>query len=99
MASAKSPKNTKNFEDALARLERIAAELEAGELTLEKSLDKFAEGIELARFCNTTLDEARGRVELLLGADKGGKDGPIESKPFFEDGQDGRRPDDDRLPF
>ena len=41
-------------------------------------------GMELARLCNATLEEARGRIELLLGGDKSG---PIESRPFFEDGE------------
>lgn len=67
----------KSFENALARLEQIAEELEAGDLTLEKSLAKFSEGIELARFCNATLEDARGRVELLLGAN-----GSLEATPF-----------------
>ena len=97
MASTKCPKNTKSFEDALARLEAITAELEAGELTLEKSLDKFGEGIALARFCNATLEEARGRVELLLAGDKNGDpNAPLETRPFAS-GNDA--PDDDRLPF
>lgn len=97
MAAAKNQKNPKNFEDALARLEAITTELEGGELPLEQSIDRFAEGMELARFCNATLEEARGRIELLL-ADKGGdKNGPIESKPFFED--EGGTPGDGRLPF
>ncbi len=73
----------KTFESALARLEQITAELEAGDLTLEKSLAKFSEGIELARYCNATLEDARGRVELLTG-----KNGTLSAVPFAgeEDG-------------
>ncbi|NLZ16894.1 MAG: exodeoxyribonuclease VII small subunit [Desulfobulbaceae bacterium] len=67
----------KSFENALTRLEQITEELEAGDLTLEKSLAKFSEGIELARFCNATLEDARGRVELLLGAN-----GSLVATPF-----------------
>ena len=66
-----------SFESALARLEQITAELEAGDLTLEKSLAKFSEGIELAKYCNTTLENARGRVELLTG-----KNGTLSAAPF-----------------
>ena len=99
MAAAKNQKNPKSFEDALARLEEIAAELEAGELPLETSIDRFAEGMNLARFCNATLEEARGRIELLLADKAGDKNGPIESKPFYEDGEGAGTPGDGRLPF
>ena len=70
----------KTFEQALARLEQIAAELEAGELSLEKSLEKFNEGMTLAHFCSGKLDEAKAQVELLLH-----KDGELVSVPFAED--------------
>jgi exodeoxyribonuclease VII small subunit len=67
----------KSFEEALARLEEITAELEDGELSLEKSLKKFDEGIKLADFCNTQLTEAKAKVEILLE-----RDGRLESTPF-----------------
>lgn len=69
----------KTFETALSRLEEITRELEDGELSLDKSLKKFDEGIQLARFCNEQLSEARAKVELLLE-----KDGAIEAVPFAE---------------
>jgi exodeoxyribonuclease VII small subunit len=69
----------KSFEASLARLEEITGELEDGELSLEKSLKKFEEGIQLARFCNEQLAEARAKVELLLE-----KDGRIAAVPFNE---------------
>ena len=59
----------KSFEEALARLEEITVELEDGELSLEKSLKKFDEGIKLADFCNTQLIEAKAKVEILLERD------------------------------
>ncbi len=67
----------KTFESALARLEQITEEMEAGELSLDKSLKKFDEGIKLAEFCNGQLTEARAKVELLL--DKNGK---LTAEPF-----------------
>lgn len=69
----------KTFESALSRLEQITEELEDGELSLDKSLKKFDEGIRLAHFCNEQLDEARAKVELLLE-----KDGKLEAVPFNE---------------
>ena len=59
----------KTFEEALTRLEEIINQLENGELKLEESLKLFEEGIALARHCNLKLDEAQGRVELLIASD------------------------------
>ena len=70
----------KTFENALARLEQITDELEAGDLSLEKSLDKFNEGIALVQFCSSSLEEAKSRVELLLK-----KDGQLVAVPFAEE--------------
>lgn len=69
----------KTFEQALARLEHITGELEAGDLSLEKSLEKFNEGMALVHFCSGKLDEAKSQVELLLH-----KDGELVSVPFAE---------------
>jgi exodeoxyribonuclease VII small subunit len=69
----------KSFETALTRLEKITEELEDGELSLENSLKKFEEGIQLAEFCSEQLSEAKAKVELLLE-----KDGKIETLPFGE---------------
>ena len=55
----------KTFESALGKLEQITAELEAGELGLDKSLKKFDEGVQLVDFCSKRLEEARSQVELL----------------------------------
>lgn len=67
----------KTFEAAMARLEQITEELEDGEISLEKSLKKFDEGIKLAEFCNAQLAEARAKVEMLLE-----KDGRLQAVPF-----------------
>lgn len=72
----------KTFEEALARLEEITTELEDGDLSLEKSLKKFDEGIKLAEFCNAQLTEAKAKVEILLE-----RDGKLEATPF--EGADG----------
>lgn len=69
----------KTFESAIARLEKITDELEKGDLSLEASLKKFDEGIQLTEFCNSKLTEARTRVEILLE-----KNGQLEAEPFAE---------------
>ena len=53
------------FEQALQELENIVAQLEAGELTLEESLDLFERGQILAKRCAGQLEEATLRVEQL----------------------------------
>lgn len=69
----------KTFESALARLEKITGELENGDLSLEASLKKFDEGIQLTEFCNAKLTEARTKVEILLE-----KNGRFKAEPFDE---------------
>ena len=70
----------KTFENALARLELITDGLENGDLSLDKSLEKFNEGMTLVQFCSGKLDEAKSQVELLLN-----KDGKLASVPFAEE--------------
>ena len=69
----------RTFENALGKLEQITEELEDGDLSLEKSLKKFDEGIGLVEYCNTTLNEAKAKVELLLEKQDG-----ITKSPFEE---------------
>jgi len=55
------------FEEALAKLEQVVRQLESGELTLDESLKLFESGIVLARICSQKLDEAEGKIQLLIG--------------------------------
>ena len=59
----------KSFEDALDNLEQITKDLEGGDLSLEKSLKHFEEGIKLAEYCNQKLSDAQKKVEILLKKD------------------------------
>ena len=54
------------FEECLERLDRIVQELEKGEVPLEKSLTLFEEGMKLSASCRKELEEAEGKVEILL---------------------------------
>ncbi len=54
------------FEKAMARLEEIVREMEKGDVPLEDSLKLFEEGIKLSQVCAKKLDEAEGKVEILL---------------------------------
>jgi len=80
---------TVKFEEALARLEAIVAELERGELPLEDSMRIFEEGIKLSKVCLKMLDDAERRVEILV-KDKDGRKRtrPLELEEQSETGQD-----------
>jgi exodeoxyribonuclease VII small subunit len=55
-----------SFEAALQKLDEIVQRLEKGELPLEESLKLYEEGIRLSRICHDKLEEAQGRIELLM---------------------------------
>jgi len=71
----------KDFESALKTLEDIVGKLEAGDLTLERSLELFEEGIKISRFCGSKLEEAGRKVEILTRA----VDGTLSEQPFPEE--------------
>ena len=75
----------KSFEEALSRLEQITRDLEEGDLSLEESLKYFDEGVKLAEFCNSKLNDAQKKVEILLK-----KNDTLEPAAFdnFEEGTD-----------
>lgn len=56
---------TPDFESNLAHLEKLVSEMEKGELSLEKSLKAFEEGIGIVRNCQQALAEAEQKVEIL----------------------------------
>ena len=66
------------YDAIVARLERVVGELEGGQLSLEQSIEKFAEGVRLARDASRKLDDAERRVELLVRS----TDGSDEVVPF-----------------
>jgi exodeoxyribonuclease VII small subunit len=65
------------FEDCLQRLEKIVHELEKGDVPLEKSLTLFEEGMQLSTTCRKELEEAEGKVEILLK-----QNGKVQAEPF-----------------
>ena len=79
------PKQT--FETAMKQLEQIVQELETGDLSLEVSMKKFEDGIQLSRFCAKKLDETERRITLLLQNPDGTvQEAPVEdSDPLVSD--------------
>jgi len=65
------------FEECLQRLEKVVQELEKGEVPLEKSLTLFEEGMQLSASCRKDLEEAEGKVEILLR-----QNGKLQAEPF-----------------
>jgi exodeoxyribonuclease VII small subunit len=61
----------KNFEASLEELERIVRNLEQGDLTLEKSLELFEQGVKLSRECQERLNQAERRIEILMRDNQG----------------------------
>jgi exodeoxyribonuclease VII small subunit len=55
----------KDFESAIAELDSIVKRMEEGDLTLEKSMELYERGLQLSRFCHSTLEAAERRIEIL----------------------------------
>ncbi len=55
----------KDFETAIAELERIVKQLEDGDLPLESSLQLYERGVRLSRYCHGRLEAAERRIEIL----------------------------------
>lgn len=68
----------KDFESALKSLEEIVSQLEGGDLTLDRALELFEQGVKLSRFCSDKLEEAERKVEVLTRA----ADGTMKEVPF-----------------
>jgi exodeoxyribonuclease VII small subunit len=66
-----------SFESSLDELEKVVKELEAGDLSLERSLELFERGMSLSDACRKQLEEAETRVEMLIR-----KEGKIAAEPF-----------------
>ena len=60
-------KNNKisSFEEDLKKLQSILDDIESDKLTLEDSIQKYKEGMELSKKCQDALDEARQVIKVL----------------------------------
>jgi len=71
----------KTFEKAMEQLEQVVADLEAGDIPLDKALQKFEEGMVLSKYCADRLDETEKKVSLLLADSQG----QLEAHDFSEE--------------
>ncbi len=70
----------KTFEESLNELEKVASELEKGDLSLEKALSEFEKGIALSKECNKKLEQAERKINILLQDENG----EIKEEAFVE---------------
>jgi len=74
------PKSAKSesFEKNLERLDAIVHEMEDPDVPLERALVLYEEGMKLSEVCHKQLEEAEGRIEILMKK-AGGK---VVAEPF-----------------
>ena len=53
----------------MKKLEKITAELEKGDLSLDESVKKFEEGIKLSKECNKILEDSEKKINVLINID------------------------------
>ncbi len=64
-------KDTLSFEEALGALEDVITELEKDDLSLDRALTIFEQGIALMRQCDARLGSAQGKMKELLKGENG----------------------------
>ena len=72
------PAKKPDFEKSLGPLEEVVRRLESPQLSLDDAMKLFEEGVELSRECQKQLEEAEGKVEILLKK----ADGKLAAQPF-----------------
>ncbi|MEO2207118.1 exodeoxyribonuclease VII small subunit [Paenibacillus pabuli] len=66
-----------NFEEAMAALEDIVAQLEHGDVPLEQAIDLFQRGMQLSQLCGLKLEQVERKIEMIVE-----EDGELRKKPF-----------------
>lgn len=62
---------TVSFEENMKKLEKIAVELEKGDLDLDTSVSKFEEGMKISKQCSEILEKAEKKITMLIKGDNG----------------------------
>jgi len=71
-------KENKNFEEMISNLEQIAKDLESGNLSLDDSVKKFEEGMQISKECSKILENAEKKITILVK----NSDGDITEENF-----------------
>ena len=69
-----------SYEQAVGELERLVQQLESGQMTLDDTLQAYARGAELLRYCRERLQAIEQQVQVLDGT---------ELKPYADGERDG----------
>lgn len=100
--------STQKFEESISQLERIVAQLQSGELPLDRALELFEQGVQLSRQCQSQLEAAERKVEILLREKGELKTAPFDSEPAsalhrpdtpWEEHDEADPEDEDGVPF
>lgn len=59
----------KTFEQAILELEKIVKDLESGNASLDESIEKYTEGMRLAKVCGDKLNDATLKINKILKED------------------------------
>jgi exodeoxyribonuclease VII small subunit len=79
------------FEEHLTQLETVVERLERGDLTLDESVRLFEEGMKLSQACKAELEQAEGRIQVLVA----GKGGAMQTAELETDEQDSEEAEPD----
>lgn len=90
-ARPEAPAESPAIDRVLGDLERVVAELEAGDLPLETALKRFEDGVRLARQGGQLLDAVEQRVEMLLE----GREGTAPFPGVNDEDEEDEEEDDD----
>ena len=71
------------FEENLKKLEKIVGDLHSDKISLDKSIEKFEEGVKLADICIKYLDSMRKKIEVIVKT----KEGKIKIKEFEKEAE------------
>jgi len=78
-----------DFEQALTELEGLVERLERGDLPLDEALKLFERGVTLTRHCQSSLQAAQQKVEILLKRSADAQPEPFEPEDAEAAGLDG----------
>ena len=67
-----------SFEAAMARLDKITEELSREGVELERALALYEEGVRIARFCNSKLEDTERKIKILQLSE----DGELKEEDF-----------------
>jgi len=64
-SAASASREPVSYEQALAELDRLVAQMEGGKLPLDQLLDGYRRGAELLAFCRARLQAVEDQVKIL----------------------------------